>query len=215
MTKAFLSSPRAPGDATRRAPEALLFDMDGVLVDSYEAWFHLVRDATVRHGFAEATREQFAGTWGQGVDADAASFFPGMTADEVERIYHDSFADYLEHVVVEPGASETVAALRGLGIKTAVVTNTPRDLAHATLARAAVRPDRVVTCTDVAQAKPAPDMLLLALERLDVRAEAAWFVGDSRFDEQAAAAAGVRFVGFRRQAPRRIETLDALLSLVS
>jgi HAD superfamily hydrolase (TIGR01509 family) len=209
------SKPRSSGADPTRTPEALLFDMDGVLVDSYEAWFHLVRDATVRHGFAEATRERFAETWGQGVDADAASFFPGMTADQVEHIYHDSFADYLEHVAVEPGASDTLAALRGLGIKTAVVTNTPRDLAHATLARAAVRPDRLVTCSDVEQAKPAPDMVLLALERLGVGTEAAWFVGDSRFDEQAASAAGVRFVGFRREAPLRIETLDALLRLVS
>lgn len=197
-----------------RAPEAVLFDMDGVLVDSYEAWFNLIRDATARHGFRVATRETFATTWGQGVDADAQTFFPGWTADQVDRLYHEKYGDYLEHVTVERDAPEVVAALGERGIKTAVVTNTSRELALATLTRAGVRPDRVVTCSDVGQAKPAPDMVLLALAQLDVAADVSWLVGDSRFDELAAAAAGVPFVGYRRRAPRCIEALDDLLTLL-
>jgi HAD superfamily hydrolase (TIGR01549 family) len=108
-----------------------------------------------------------------------------------------------------------VAELANRGVKTAVVTNTPRGLAQATLVRAGVRPDRLVTSSDVEQAKPEPDMVLLALDQLGVERAAAWMVGDSRFDQQAATAAGVRFVGFRREAAQRIETLDALLGMVS
>lgn len=54
----------------------------------------------------------------------------------------------------------------------------------------------VVTSKDVARPKPAPDMLLLASERLGFAPENCLFIGDSELDQQAAAGASVRFVGY-------------------
>lgn len=54
----------------------------------------------------------------------------------------------------------------------------------------------VVTCRDVQRPKPAPDMLFLAAERLDVQPEHSLFVGDSELDQQAATEANIRFAGY-------------------
>lgn len=54
----------------------------------------------------------------------------------------------------------------------------------------------VVTSQDVSSPKPAPDMLLLALEKLNKKPQNCLFIGDSELDKQAAAAAGVPFAGY-------------------
>jgi len=55
----------------------------------------------------------------------------------------------------------------------------------------------VVTSEDVRRPKPAPDMLLLAVEKLDLRPDQVLFVGDSELDRQAARQAGLRFVAYK------------------
>ena len=54
---------------------AVLFDLDGVLVDSYEVWFALLRALTVELGYPELGREAFRAGWGQGIQADVATIF--------------------------------------------------------------------------------------------------------------------------------------------
>lgn len=61
--------------------------------------------------------------------------------------------------------------------------------------------DSVVTSEDVKHPKPAPDMLLFAVEQLGLRTEQVLFVGDSELDRLAAGHAGVRFVAFKGWTP--------------
>ncbi len=62
----------------------------------------------------------------------------------------------------------------------------------------------------VSRPKPAPDLLLHALTALEVEAARAWMVGDSRFDRDAARAAGIYFIGLGIDGDRRIEALAEL-----
>ena len=63
---------------------AYLFDLDGVLIDSYAVW-HAVLDATAREFGREAlTDQQFADSWGQGIEEDVRKFYPGRSLAEVE-----------------------------------------------------------------------------------------------------------------------------------
>jgi len=72
----------------------------------------------------------------------------------------------------------------------------------------------VVACADqVPRAKPAPDVVLHALSKLQLDASQAWMVGDSRFDREAAGAAGVFFVGYTIDGDRRVASLPEILSL--
>ena len=189
---------------------AVLFDLDGVLVETYGAW-HAVLNAFARqHGFPPISDEAMAAAWGQGVDADARTFFPGTDAAELADFYNRSFVDHVEGIHAIPGGRQVFARLRAASLATAVVTNTPAPLAARMLREVGVEPDALVGGTDVPRPKPAPDGVVRACELLGVAAGQAAMVGDSEFDSRAAAGAGVLFIGFRRAGDRRVESLDQL-----
>lgn len=162
------------------------------------------------------TREEFAPTFGQGTAADVQTFGLRCTPAELDAFYTENFPRYAEHVWVNPEARGVVETLGALGVKRAVVTNTVSPLA-ATLLKAARLADcfECVACADlVPRSKPAPDLVLYALEMLGVPASEALMVGDSRFDQGASSAAGVRFVGLKLDGDARIEELIELLDHV-
>ena len=64
---------------------AVLFDMDGVLIDSYGAWRRVVDDARERFGRPPLDDDEFAGGWGQGLDADVVRWFTGVYQAELAR----------------------------------------------------------------------------------------------------------------------------------
>jgi phosphoglycolate phosphatase/AHBA synthesis associated protein len=150
------------------------------------------------------------------VEDDAALLFPGRTVGEVDAFFNTRFMDEIEHVVVFPDAAPTLAALRRSGHPLAIVTNTRNVLAADMLASLGLadRVDTVVASGDVPREKPAPDMPLEACRRLGTAPVDAVMVGDSRYDREAAGAAGVPFVGYRTEGDRRIESLGELPPLL-
>ncbi|MBN1774610.1 MAG: HAD family hydrolase [Deltaproteobacteria bacterium] len=181
---------------------AVLFDLDGVLVDTYEAWYGLVRAAARHFGAPDVSRSAFDASWGQSVEDDARELVPGPTTREVADHYESHFGEHVGRVGVDREARAVLSDLRARGIRTACVTNSPTPVAQEILRAADLEPllDAVVGAGDVPRPKPAPDLLDAALRRLDVPPTAAVMVGDSRFDEQAADAAGVRYVHYDTRA---------------
>jgi HAD superfamily hydrolase (TIGR01509 family) len=177
-------------------PRAVLFDLDGVLVDTYEVWFHLLNDVARRLGYPAILREAYQASWGQGLEEDVRRFYPRHTVPAIRAEYDRFYGDHLHHLHVMEGAPETLARL---SLPKAVITNSPTSLARRALSLAKLesRFDAVVGSDQVARSKPAPDMVLEACRRLEVRPEEALVVGDSRFDEGAARAAGAAFAWFR------------------
>jgi HAD superfamily hydrolase (TIGR01509 family) len=183
--------------------KAVLWDLDGVLVDTYEVWFFLLNDVARRLGYPEIGREAYRGSWGQGMEEDVRKFYPRHTVPALRAEYDRFYGDHLHHLKVMDGAE---AALRALALPKAVITNSPTSLARRALSLAKLEPcfDTVVGSDQVANSKPAPDMVLEACRRLGVRPEEALVVGDSRFDEGAARAAGAPFTWFRSFAELRV-----------
>jgi len=195
-------------------PAGLLFDLDGVLVDSYEAWFR-VQNALARElGRPAISRDAFRAAWGQGVEDDVRAFYPDSTVAEVAAFYDLRFPEHLDHVEVMPGAAELIEELRGRGFPTCVITNTPAPLARRLLGMAEIVPDALVGGTDVPAPKPAPDMVRRGAELLGLDCERVAVIGDSRYDREAARAAGAAFIGFRIDGDRRVETLEEVLELL-
>jgi beta-phosphoglucomutase-like phosphatase (HAD superfamily) len=192
--------------------EAVLFDLDGVLVDSKEAWYLAVAEAGVRFRGKPVTRAEFEPTFGQGTEADIPLFGFDCTTAQLDRFYEEEFVRQLHAVKVDASALGVLQGLKAQGLKLAVVTNSVGIIARATLEHAQLLPlfDSLATADRVPSSKPAPDLPLLALHELKVKAEHAWMVGDSRFDREAAAAAKVRFIGLRISGDRRIERLVEL-----
>ena len=203
-----------PGRPVLNAPRAILFDLDGVLVDSFEIWAHVLALTAEELGVPPITREHVRASWGQSVDADIDQYFPGRTREEIARSYDRYFRAHLDRIVVLPGANALLDQLSDAGRPTAVVTNSPRDVAGEILEHASFRVECLVAGTDVPAPKPAPDMVTLACEKLGVTPNEAWMIGDTEYDRRAASGAGVFFVGVGIDGDLRVDGLSALAEIV-
>lgn len=122
-----------------------------------------------------------------------------MEAAVAERLEEDFLARYVAHWLpaapLFAGVAETLRELRAQDLSIAICTNRDRASTERLLAAGGIADcvDVIVGIGDAAHAKPAPDPLLLALERLGVAPAHAVFVGDSSMDANCALRAGVRF----------------------
>ena len=176
-------------------PRAILFDLDGVLVDTYEVWFQLLNEVARRHGYSEITRESYKQSWGQGIEVDVGLYYTRHSVEQIREEYSRYYGDFLHHLRVMEGAEQT---LRSILLPKAVITNSPTDLARRALQLGGLESyfETIVGCDQVPSSKPAPDGVLLACKRLGVEPAEALMIGDSRFDEGAAKAAGAGFRWF-------------------
>ncbi|TKT69377.1 phosphoglycolate phosphatase [Aquamicrobium sp. LC103] len=185
-------------------PKAVLFDLDGTLIDSAPDIAAAVNELVARHRLPPFAVEKVGTMIGDGMPklverAFAAANMPleGPALDEAIR---EMMPIYLSHLTGEsrpmPGAREALAHLRANGIATAVATNKPEKAANEVLSHFGLAGmlATVVAGEAVARKKPAPDALLLALERLGVPPSKALMVGDSKADVGAARAAGMPVV---------------------
>jgi HAD superfamily hydrolase (TIGR01509 family) len=187
---------------SRRLPAAVIFDLDGTLVDTVarriEAWLAVFAEEGI-----PATRSRVSALIGSDgrrlariVAAEA-----GITLDDARAEAIDARSGTIyESLNVDPrplpGARAAAAALDQAGIPWAIGTSSRREQVAASVdALRLVRQPVIVDGTHVRQAKPDPELLLLAAEELGVPAETAWYVGDSTFDMEAAVAAGMHAVG--------------------
>jgi HAD superfamily hydrolase (TIGR01549 family) len=199
-----------------KTPTTVLFDLDGVLVRSEEPWFRTVEESGRRFRGRPVTREEFAPTFGQGTRADIEVFGLRCSVEELDRFYVEVFPRFASETWVDPEAAPLLDALGERGLKRAVVTNTVTPLARIVLESASLlsRLEVVACASEVAHPKPEPDLVIEALRRLGVGAGEAWMVGDSRYDREAARAAGVHFVGLGIDGDARIDALGQLLPLI-
>ncbi|MFI5261524.1 MAG: HAD family hydrolase [Candidatus Limnocylindrales bacterium] len=183
-------------------PRALLFDLDGTLVDTVplriQAWVAALREAGLC-----ADRAQVAALIG----SDGRALARTIAAAEGRRL-SDEEAERLDHRSGElheagntdprplPGARELLLGLTGSPIRWAIATSSRRAQVMTSVdALHLPRRPTVVDGSHVVHAKPAPDLLLLAARRLRVPPAASWYIGDARWDVEAAVAAGMVPIG--------------------
>ena len=200
--------------STNHRPRAVLFDMDGVLLDSVDSWLGVVNEVRVDFGFDPITQAHLLTIFGQGVEDDAKNLYPGHPTAAIRRAYDDAMPRYVDRVRPGPDTREVLAALEQAGIHRAVVTNTQHTLADAMLEAAGLEGcfERVAAAGGKERAKPHPDMLRRALAHVDGPPSGAGMVGDTHYDEQAAVAAGVGYLHFDlRRGGRLRDALGAWL----
>jgi phosphoglycolate phosphatase/AHBA synthesis associated protein len=195
---------------------AVIFDMDGVLVFSEDAWFAVYNETLVLFGHPPVPRAEFDSIYGNGAAADRDAYMPERTVAEIEAAYTRLFEDHLAEIRPNPEAKTVLSELGRRGIRTALATNTTAPLARRVLELHGLLPllDATASADEAGAGKPDPAVVRLAAERVGVPLPECLFVGDSRFDEAAAAAAPVRFVGLGHGDGSRIERLRELLALV-
>jgi HAD superfamily hydrolase (TIGR01509 family) len=175
---------------------AVVFDMDGLLLDSETAWQAAEEELLARHG-SRLTDEDRLASIGRSVDEvirwyatriGYGSERVGELRDELMALVRERYAG----IAAMPGALELIGRLRGR-VALGLASNTDRSLVDHALAAAGLSDtfDAVVTAEDVARPKPAPDLYALVCDRLGVRPEEAVALEDSRTGVVAAKSAGL------------------------
>ncbi len=193
---------------------AALFDLDGVLIDSFEANLALMNDAAEAFGYPPLDRETVRACFGQSVREDVEQFYPGASVEAVRTYFTERYANYTSLVETRPGAHEALDALDERGLLSAVITNSQSSTSRATLEAKGLIPHALVGEDDVARPKPAPDMVFRACEALGVSPWEVLVVGDSTYDRQAAAAAGSLFVGLGISGNFTISHLSEVIAII-
>ena len=198
-----------------RPIDAVVFDMDGVLVDTEHLW--------------DEVREELTDEWGGRYTPEAQRAMMGMSSLEWSRHLHEvvglreppdvinaevvrrMLARYELELPVVEGAVEAVRALHAAGYVLAVASSSNRELIDAVLRRLTLEAAFAVTVSseEVARGKPAPDVYLEAARRLDVPAAQCAAIEDSASGIRAAREAGMRVIAYpNRHYPPAADVLE-------
>lgn len=182
------------------AAEAVLFDIDGTLVDSVGAYLEVARFAAEPFGFA-VTEEHVRHSLATG-----KNFWKGLIPQDqqdADAILKELFARaaahwprmLLEFGTLFDGVVHTLETLRSRGIRLGIVSGARPEVMELLRAEGVLGYfDSVVLGADVSKGKPDPEGICKGLNALNVRPERALYVGDAPIDIQASHAAGVRAV---------------------
>lgn len=185
--------------------QAVLFDMDGTLLDTAKDFYDIVQRMRADHGLPplcdEADFRQHISRGAQAMVAYALKMpldHPELDAQRIDFLarYDQQYAQLTEPF---PGVLDLLARLEKAGIRWGVATNKPLRFAqpimeHLQLATRSA----VLLCPEhVANSKPAPDMLLAACEQLQLDPRQVVYVGDDQRDIDAGRAANMHTVAVR------------------
>ena len=189
------------GESRSVRKTGVIFDMDGVLVLSEQAHWESWSMAAKERG-VEIAYERFVSCFGRiNSDCIAILFGADISPEESARIAEEkerAFRDILRHhVPLAPGTVELLKRLRELGVGLAVGSSGPRENVELILGSGRIRHyfDAVVHGGEVKYGKPAPDVFLLAAERLGIPARACAVIEDAPAGIGAAVAAEMMAIG--------------------
>jgi HAD superfamily hydrolase (TIGR01509 family) len=179
---------------------AVIFDLDGLLLDTEPGWHRAEAELLRRHGGTYTDADETA-TLGWSVEATVARYARrlGLEDDAIPRLSAELInlvqSEYAGTIAKRPGAAELVARLRGR-VPLGVASNTARSLVLSALESAGFAEafDAIVSAEEVARPKPAPDIYLETCRRLGVEPSAAIGLEDSASGISAAKAAGLTVI---------------------
>jgi HAD superfamily hydrolase (TIGR01509 family) len=197
-------------------PAAIVFDNDGLLLDTEEAWTRAETALFARHGgtFTFAHKRDLIGS-SHTVAAgklEAMLALPGRGPELMAELHELVMAEALDDIVPRPGAVDLVDALRAAGIPVAVASNSSRDFLDRVLDTAGVADRFAITVAgdEVAHPKPAPDIYLKACRLLGADPAASVGLEDSPTGAAAAKAAGLTVIGVPYLADMPVPDADIL-----
>lgn len=180
----------------------VILDLDGTLIDSNDAHAQAWAQAFADHGF-DISAEQVRPLIGMGGDQMLPTLAGVEAGSEQGKALVEAWAKHFKAMVPNLrsmlGARELVTGLRGLGLKVILGSSGEDEVVEAELKHIDL-PELLssrVKSEEVEASKPEPDIVQIALKKLELAPQQVVMVGDTHFDAEAAAKAGVRSVLLR------------------
>ncbi|TFG47119.1 MAG: tRNA (adenosine(37)-N6)-threonylcarbamoyltransferase complex dimerization subunit type 1 TsaB [Dehalococcoidia bacterium] len=198
---------KKPRDISGLPGRGVIWDMDGVIIDSAELHFQSWRDALNRRGF-EMTREQFDATFGRRND-DIIAYITGKPAkpEDVAAISNEKETAYRQMVTGQArsfsGVMELIRSIKESGFKQAVASSAPPENVELIMKEMALEPfiDATVDAAQVSKGKPAPEVFLKAAAKLGLEPGDCLVIEDAVSGVEAARRAGMAVIGVSNTHP--------------
>lgn len=194
-------------------PKALLFDMDGVLVDSLDSWWKSLNKALKQEKKQEISRDVFIKEyWGETLHYNLEKLGIDMSNSQ---FCNTIYQQYIDEVELFREAKETLKKLDKH--PKAIITNTPKSCTIKILEKFKIKQffDAIITSDEIEAGKPEPDMVLTACEQLAVNPKDVVLIGDTENDVKAGSAAGCITIGLKTKADFEIDSIVELLDIIN
>jgi HAD superfamily hydrolase (TIGR01509 family) len=198
--------------------DLVIFDNDGVLVDSERLANRVLADLLTEHGWPRTTeqcvQEFMGGTLSRVRDAFARATFRALPPAFDDAYHQRLFVGFRSGLDAVAGVRDTLDALDELGVPYCVASSGTVDRIELALSATGLLPrfaGRVFSAEQVRRGKPAPDLFLRAAESMGIDPEACAVVEDSAIGVEAARAAGMTVFGYAAMTPpERLAGADAV-----
>lgn len=195
--------------------KAVLFDIDGVLINSFDANLKFFQDLLSKAGYSPPTRNMYAPMYHLSMTDVIKEVTKSHSEKEIQRIWemgNKRAVDYPLHLLkLQIGVKETIKKLHkkySLGIVTSRVKNGVFEFPE--LASLQQYFSTVIAYEDTTNHKPHPEPLLFAAKQLKVKPSEVVYIGDLDNDIQAAKAAGMKIIIY---SPDSFQSADRCTSL--
>lgn len=175
--------------------KGVIFDLDGTLIDSYQAIYLSFRYLYEKMGLPPLSFDEVKGTIGYGLSKTFHNLLGEERVSEALSLFRQKYDEvFRQYTYLLPGAREVLETLQNKGMTLAIATNKIGRLSRGILQHFGM--DKlfvtIVGDEDVSQNKPHPEMLLYAIEKMGLGKEEVVFIGDSLIDIQTGKNAGIR-----------------------
>ena len=193
-------------------PSAILFDMDGVLVDSLDAWWLSLNKSLENYNYKTVSKEKFIEKfWGHDLFDNLKTMNIPI---EIGNFCNNVYRNQVDVIKIYPKTINILEKLKEY--KKSIITNTPKDCTIQILKKFDIEKhfEFVLTSDDVNNAKPDPEIVLKSCKMLNVKTSDVILIGDTESDVKAGRAAGCKVIGINVDADYVIKDLSELITLI-
>lgn len=193
-------------------PSAILFDMDGVLIDSFDTWWKSLNIALKKFNYEAVSREEFSKIyWGHGLRDNIKRM--GFSK-EIGRYCNTVYNQHVDNISIY---KDTISTLQKLDkYKKVIITNTPKNITNKIIKKFNIDIyfNFIITSDDVVMEKPDPEIVLKACTQLNIAPNKVVLVGDTKNDVIAGKAAGCTVIGLKTNGDFIINSLSELIDIL-